>query len=48
MTPIAILFFLIAAVLIWGGLATSILFLSARPQVEAYPPGAEDDLDGDE
>ena len=48
MTPIAILFFVIAAVLIWGGLAASILFLSARPQIAAYPPGAEDDLDGDD
>jgi len=51
MTPIAIVFFVIAAVLVWGGLAASIVFLARRPEVSAYPDGGlepderdEDDL----
>ncbi|GGH45380.1 MetS family NSS transporter small subunit [Microbacterium album] len=42
MTPIAITFLVIAAVLIWGGLATSVLFLVAKPSVAVYPDGGED------
>jgi hypothetical protein len=41
MTGIAITFFIIAAVLVWGGLVASIVFLARRPQVETYPDGSE-------
>ncbi|GLJ61992.1 MULTISPECIES: MetS family NSS transporter small subunit [Microbacterium] len=47
MTAIATLFFIIAAVLIWGGLVASIVFLSSKPEVPAYPDGAVDD-EGDD
>ncbi|WP_156759055.1 MetS family NSS transporter small subunit [Microbacterium karelineae] len=42
MSAIAILFLVIAAVLVWGGLIGSIGFLSARPEVPSYPDGGED------
>lgn len=45
MTGIAITFFVISAVLVWGGLAASVAFLVARPEVAAYPtePGGDDE-----
>lgn len=43
MTPIAILFFALAAVLVWGGLAASAIFLAVKPEVRAYPDGGEDE-----
>ncbi|GGD30799.1 hypothetical protein GCM10010915_08860 [Microbacterium faecale] len=39
MTPIAIVFLVISAVVVWGGLIGSIGFLTARPEVDAYPEG---------
>jgi len=47
---IAILFFVIAAVLVWGGLVASIVFLMRRPEVATYPPGglADDERDEDD
>jgi hypothetical protein len=49
MSGIAIAFFVIAAVLVWGGLAASIIFLARRPEVASYPDGGtEDDRDEDE
>jgi hypothetical protein len=41
MSGIAITFFLVAAVLVWGGLIASIVFLARKPQVENYPEGSE-------
>ncbi|TQO19554.1 hypothetical protein FB472_1119 [Rhodoglobus vestalii] len=41
MTGIAFAFFLVAAVLVWGGLIASIIFIARRPQVEKYPEGSE-------
>jgi len=43
MTGIAIVFCAIAAVLIWGGLVASVVFLTVRPEVPVYPAGGEDD-----
>lgn len=48
MSGIAILFFVIAAVLVWGGLAASIVFLLRRPEVASYPPGGLEGDDRDE
>ncbi|MGO1234672.1 MAG: MetS family NSS transporter small subunit [Microbacterium gubbeenense] len=43
MSAIAILFLIIAAVIVWGGLAASIAFLVARPETSAYPEGGAGD-----
>ncbi|WP_156888137.1 MetS family NSS transporter small subunit [Microbacterium indicum] len=43
MSAIAILFLVIAAVVVWGGLLASIGFLAARPEVAEYPEGGEGD-----
>jgi hypothetical protein len=43
MTGIAIAFLLLALVLVWGGLAASILFLRSRPELASYPMGGEED-----
>ena len=42
MTGIAIGFLLLALVLVWGGLITSILFLRSSPELTAYPAGGDD------
>lgn len=42
MTPIAILFLVIALVIIWGGLIASIIFLSRKGEVDTYPDGGKD------
>ncbi|GGO67532.1 hypothetical protein GCM10010910_29520 [Microbacterium nanhaiense] len=42
MSAIAIVFLIVAAVVVWGGLLASIGFLTARPEVSSYPPGGED------
>ncbi|SNU00873.1 Putative methionine and alanine importer, small subunit [Ruaniaceae bacterium KH17] len=42
MTPIAIVFLVLALAIIWGGLIASTVFLSRRPEVEAYPPDGDD------
>jgi len=44
MSAIAILFLIISAVVVWGGLVASIVYLAAKPEVRAYP---EDGTDGD-
>jgi len=41
-SAIAILFLVIAAVVVWGGLLASIGFLIAKPEVSTYPAGGED------
>lgn len=47
MTPLAITFLVGALVIIWGGLAASILFLRRRPERDDYPAGGEhDERDG--
>lgn len=45
MTPIAIAFLALAAVLVWGGLIASTIFLARRSEVEQYPAGGEDGAD---
>lgn len=42
MTPIAILFLVIALVVIWGGLIVSAIFLSRQTEVAEYPAGGDD------
>lgn len=42
MSAVAILFLVIAAVVVWGGLIASILFLSLKPSVSTYPEGGVD------
>ncbi len=42
MSAIAILFLVVAAVVVWGGLVASILFLSLKPGVSTYPEGGVD------
>ncbi|MFV0278312.1 MAG: MetS family NSS transporter small subunit [Parahaliea sp.] len=42
MSGIASVFFVIAALLIWGGLVASAVFLILRPEVAAYPAGGDD------
>ena len=41
MSGIAITFFIVAAVLVWGGLVMSIVFLARQPQVDVYPATSE-------
>ena len=43
MTPIAVLFLIIAIVVVWGGLIASTLYLRRRPERATYPAGDEDD-----
>ncbi|MGZ0710380.1 methionine/alanine import family NSS transporter small subunit (plasmid) [Coraliomargarita sp. W4R53] len=43
MTAVAITFLILALVLVWGGLIASILLLRARPELESYPSGGDDD-----
>lgn len=43
MTGLAITFLILSIVIVWGGLLVSILFLRARPEPAAYPPGGTDD-----
>ncbi|WP_143469849.1 MULTISPECIES: methionine/alanine import family NSS transporter small subunit [unclassified Leucobacter] len=42
MTPIAIVFLVLATVIIWGGLVGSTIALSRKGEVDAYPAGGED------
>ncbi|UWF76810.1 MULTISPECIES: methionine/alanine import family NSS transporter small subunit [Microbacterium] len=42
MTGIALVFLVIAVVIIWGGLVVSTVLLSRRPEVTAYPPGGDE------
>lgn len=43
MSAIAILFLVVAAVIVWGGLAASIVFLASRPETTSYPEGGSGD-----
>ncbi|WP_353826995.1 methionine/alanine import family NSS transporter small subunit [Agromyces sp. SYSU T0242] len=43
MTGTAIVFLLIAILLVWGGFTVSVLALSRRPERGDYPAGGEDD-----
>jgi len=46
MSAISVLFLIISAVVVWGGLIASIVYLAAKPEVRAYPEGgAGDDVD---
>lgn len=47
MTPIAIVFLVLALAIVWGGLIASTIFLARRPELDAYPPDGED-LAGEE
>jgi ribose 5-phosphate isomerase len=47
MSGIAITFFVVAAVLVWGGLIASIIFLAHKPQLDVYPDGADEVSDND-
>jgi hypothetical protein len=47
MTPVAIVFLVLALVVVWGGLAASIMFLRRRPELTEYPPGGTDDARGE-
>lgn len=47
MSAVAILFLVISAVVVWGGLIASIVFLAARPEIAAYPEGGDDGRGGD-
>lgn len=42
MTPVAILFLVLSATIVWGGLIASALFLGRRPEIAEYPPGGGD------
>ncbi len=48
MTQIAIVFLIIALLIIWGGLVTSIVMLSRKPEVAAYPDGGDRSVDPEE
>lgn len=43
MTPLAIVFLVLAIVIVWGGLVASTVFLRRRPEVAEYPGGGTDD-----
>ncbi|MBP2436564.1 MetS family NSS transporter small subunit [Microbacterium amylolyticum] len=43
MTPISVIFLVISAVVVWGGLLGSVGFLMAKPEVDAYPEGDIDE-----
>ena len=43
MSAMAVLFLIISAVVVWGGLIASIVYLVARPEVTLYPEGGTTD-----
>lgn len=43
MSALAIFFLVLAVVILWGGLISSVLYLRARPERTSFPPGGEDD-----
>ncbi|MBC9926090.1 MULTISPECIES: MetS family NSS transporter small subunit [unclassified Leucobacter] len=45
MTPIALSFLGLAAVLVWGGLIVSTIMLARRGEIDQYPDGGEDGAD---
>ncbi len=48
MTPIAIVFLVLAVLVVWGGLVASLVFLRRRPERDDYPEGGVDDSRADE
>ena len=42
MTPVAVTFLVLSAVLVWGGLIASAIALSIHPERRMYPPHADD------
>jgi hypothetical protein len=48
MTGIAIVFLVLAIVLVWGGFVVSTVYLSRRTDRTDFPPGGEDDHREDE
>lgn len=42
MSAIAIVFLILAIVILWGGLTASMLYLKAAPERRSFPPGGED------
>ena len=42
MTTVALVFFVISALIIWGGLVAASVALSRKPEVDFYPEGGED------
>lgn len=45
MTPIAIVYLVLATSIIWGGLIVSTIFLSRKSEIDEYPPGLDDAQD---
>lgn len=43
MTPLAVMFMLLAVLLLWGGLVASIVYLRTYPERASYPPGLDED-----
>jgi hypothetical protein len=43
MTPIAIVFLIVAILVVWGGFVASVVFLARRPERTDYPEGGLDD-----
>lgn len=43
MTPIAIVFLVLAFAVVWGGLIASAIFLARRPEVAEYPADPVED-----
>jgi Putative methionine and alanine importer, small subunit len=43
MTPIAIIFLILAVLVIWGGFVVSTIYLARRPERSDYPAGGTDD-----
>lgn len=43
MSALALVFLVLAIVIVWGGLIASALYLRANPEVATYPDGGLDD-----
>lgn len=43
MTPTAITFLVLSALLVWGGLIASTIHLVRKPEASSYPAGGNDD-----
>ncbi len=48
MTPIAIVFLILAVLVVWGGFVASLVFLRRRPERGDYPEGGVDDSRADD
>lgn len=42
MTAPALVLLIVAVLILWGGLAGSIVALRSRPEVDVYPPGGDE------